>query len=93
MTHPVTAEELSGAEKANENRVRTLIEKYGVPVDVVHKAALQVRIEQIVKRTIGDDPRFELEYEQVLGAVLDDVYDQIVEASKLSVPESKLVLP
>lgn len=74
------AESLRQMEARNELKVEAL---QGLVPDVhLNLTALQVRVESLVKRLIGANTYFEMDYESALADVLDDLLAKVGSVSE-----------
>lgn len=61
---------LSMIRETNEAKVQKLLAGGASPLALA-LGELQVRVEALIKRTVGYDPRFEMEFEQALAQALE----------------------
>jgi hypothetical protein len=66
----VPEQPLDEVQAANELKVRELAQR-GMSPTVLALGELQVRVMTLIEFTVGPNPRFEMEFEQALGQVLD----------------------
>lgn len=83
--------DLERIEGDNGARASTLVGAYGIHPTQLEHMAMQVRVACLIEKLIGDDPSFELAYEQQLAAMLDGLRGKIEEIKQQQM--SGLVLP